>query len=299
VSGDIVLNGVIYVNAVGLEPGANGGPPGQVPPGGATIAMNCQGKQGAPNGNGGHAGGGGGGFATAGAPGGTVCESPPCCDTDAGPCEGDGAGGGAGASHGSEQLTTLLGGCGGGQGAHDNSGNCDYNQGGAGGGAIRLIAAGSITIGSNGGINVGGGGGRSGVEGDVPGTDCSDSSGGGGGGSGGAIHLQAASIDLEGFLAANGGGGGGAGGMTSNFVPGQDGQLSANPASGGRMSMTPDRGAGGNGGAAGAEPVPGDDYEGGNTGGGGGAVGRILLSSGQVTPDPPTGRCSPACVISN
>ncbi|MCG8417919.1 MAG: hypothetical protein MJE77_08255, partial [Proteobacteria bacterium] len=50
-SGDIVLNGVIYVNAVGLEPGANGGPPGQVPPGGATIAMNCQGKQGAPNGN--------------------------------------------------------------------------------------------------------------------------------------------------------------------------------------------------------------------------------------------------------
>jgi hypothetical protein len=101
--------------------------------------------------------------------------------------------------------------------------------------------------------------------------------GGGGGGAGGAILLEAPAIRIGGGrLAANGGGGGAGGSGTSGgSADGANGTFSASPAAGG---------AGANpGGSGGALPDPagqmgfplvGSAFD---TGGGGGAAGRIAL----------------------
>jgi hypothetical protein len=205
-------------------------------------------------------GGGGGGRKASGGLGGCP----------AGNTNGSGAGGG---SNGNPSLVPLYGGCGGGGGGGTSAG-----KGGGGGGALQISTSGTLSISSNGVINMRGAGGEKGY--------VSDYQGGGGGGSGGAILLEGAIVTVQGTLAANGGGGGG-------VTNGQDGQPSANAASGGNSGTY--LGGGGPGGALSAEA--GGGGEGGTKndgGGGGGAAGRIAVSSpsrtltGAVSPAPTT-----------
>lgn len=145
----------------------------------------------------------------------------------------------------------------------------------------------------------GGGAGQTGPGAGAGGThggSCDPGAGGGGGGSGGLIFLEAPSIEIGGALAANGGGGGEGG--YYDWFNGRDGEPGTNAlvdvlsAPGGGLSN--DR-PGGSGGAllvpAGQMPSKGNVD---NTGGGGGAAGRIWLRTRAVPASTPSGKLSPA-----
>lgn len=174
-----------------------------------------------------------------------------------------------GAKAGTAELTPLRGGCGGGGVAPDKTP-------GAGGGAIQLVSRNQILISGN--LAANGGGGF------------------GGGGSGGGILLEAPTVEVSGSVVANGGGGGTQSG--DNCTSGQDGQLNATPATGGRCkSALPILRASGGAGAAGdAEAKPGSGIFS-SQGNGGGGAGRIrintmpggLRSTGILSPNPSLG----------
>jgi hypothetical protein len=155
---------------------------------------------------------------------------------------------------GSEKLVPLFGGASGG-------GEQGDTQGGAGGGAIELVAAASVTVGSNGYVNVGGGGGEA---------------NGGGAGSGGSILIEAPAVTIKGTLSANGGGGalfnGGSAGQAGQ--PGETAALGSAATAGiGSAAKVIDGGNGTNTGIANS------------SGGGGGGAGRIRINtaSGEAT----------------
>ncbi|MFH1436793.1 MAG: hypothetical protein ABIJ56_13890 [Pseudomonadota bacterium] len=246
VDGDVMIRGTVFAGARNVTPGPAGGEggPANVPSGGACGA-----------GGGSSAmtcdpGGGGGGHGGSGGDSGMGTEhSVP------------GALGGN--PHGSPGLSPLAGGCGGGGGATgDGTGG---GAGGAGGGAIQISASGSLTVQSDGLILAPGGGGLSGGM----------WSGGGGGGAGGGILLEGASVAVHGAVAANGGGGG----ASDEGSSGSDGGSDATRAPGGDAPVYEGGSRGGSGGA-------GDDPDGEtspdakwNTGGGGGAAGRVRINS--------------------
>ena len=204
-----------------------------------TVFVNTPGA-----GNGGGGGGGAGGtFMTQGGPGGG----------------GDNgtANGGSAPTPGSSP-TILRGGCIGQKGGTANSG-----APGNGGGAIYLIAAQSISIAANIGINASGAGANHGMH----------ASGGSGAGSGGMIMFYAPSISATGgILIANGGGGASGGDTNTDGRDGGDTPGAMTPAQGGI-------GPGGNGGNGAILTAAGDSGGGGTSneagGGGGGGVGYI------------------------
>lgn len=186
-------------------------------------------------------------------------------NTKGGGGAGHGSTGGAGGNGGGAAgiaynagITALFGGSGGGGGG---GGGGNTQPGGGGGGGIQIISNKSITI-SAGGINAGGCGGFS--------TTGPDS--GAGGGAGGLIILEAPAVALAGALAVNGGGGGG--GPGAAMTQGENGKLSRSPAVG---ALGGD-GLGGAGGA-GALLIGTPGTFGTKSGGGGGAVGRIRIST--------------------
>jgi hypothetical protein len=155
---------------------------------------------------------------------------------------------------GAPELVPLFGGASGG-------GLQNGDEGGAGGGAIQLVAAVSVTVGTNGYVSVGGGGGEA---------------NGGGAGSGGAILIEAPAVTINGTLAANGGGGaifnGGTAGQAGQ--PGDTAALGSVDTAGiGSAADVIDGGDGTNTGIANS------------SGGGGGGVGRIRINttSGEAT----------------
>ena len=165
-------------------------------------------------------------------------------------------------TRGSNALVPLLGGTPG--GAVISTGRTA--EGGGGGGAIQLVGCGSVSI--RGVVAAVGAGGE------WYGTAAN--AGGGGGGAGGGVLIDAASIELSGFISANGGGG--ASGTVNDPArlgrSGQPGTLTLEPAAGGLGAS----GSGGSGGSVRAAAQPGA-----NLGGGGGGVGRIRIN----TPAPP------------
>ncbi|HUU03126.1 MAG TPA: hypothetical protein VM425_16960 [Myxococcota bacterium] len=209
-------------------------------------------------------GGGGGGFGFVGGNGG---------DAD------DEQGGAGGQEYGTDELVLLVGGSGGGSGGFLSNLSDEGGGGGGGGGAVQISAGGDLVVTAAGGIHAGGAGGGAGPP---------EWSAGGGGGAGGAILLEGVTVTVEGTLAANGGGGGGA--NTTYDDPcsgggpeaGQDGPYGDSQAAGGRGCDTDDRdgGPGGTGGygdeATGAGVQPADFH---NSGGGGGAAGRLRINS--------------------
>lgn len=215
-------------------------------------------------------GGGGAGFGDIGGAGG----APPCGSANAG----------AGGVLYGAKLVDFGGGSGGGKGA----GNCG-GFGGGGGGAIQIASLARIDVIGGGAIDASGGGGGGGCR--------SPGNGGGGGGSGGLVFLEAPAIDVGGALGANGGGGGEGG--YADLFNGRDGQDGANglpdltPAAGGGASST-DRpgGVGGARAAPAGQPPAKANVD--NTGGGGGAVGRIWLRTRGAQATTPSGKISPA-----
>jgi hypothetical protein len=97
-----------------------------------------------------------------------------------------------GPTYGNATLTPLVGGSSGG------AGGCQLP--GGGGGALQLVARNAIRIAAGGVINVGGGGGGFG------GGAAGNMQNAAGGGSGGSLLVEAATVTVEGTLAANGGG---------------------------------------------------------------------------------------------
>jgi hypothetical protein len=164
-----------------------------------------------------------------------------------------------GATYGNATLSPLIGGSSGGFYMGEPS------NGGCGGGAIQIVAGTSITIGTYGAINAGGGGG---IDGSAA-------------GSGGAILIEAPSVAVNGQVVANGGGGGAG---TGN---GADGTATGQAAMGYNNSTGAGGGIGGNGSAG--TSVNGASGVGGTTvaydGAGGGGAGRIRIntSSGAAT----------------
>jgi hypothetical protein len=190
-------------------------------------------------------------------------------------------------SYGSPWLVPLVGGSTGGNGVEPL---IDWGPG-KGGGAIQLLACGALTISSTAIIDAGGQGGSGGL-----------ARGGHGGGSGGAILIEGGEVTIAGVVAANGGGGGG--GHDSNVgAPGQDGQPSFGPASGGfsvPQGLSGDFGIGGLGGTGpgGGAPTDGADainHDAG-PGGGGGAAGRIRIRAVSGPPNLTGAIISPAPV---
>jgi hypothetical protein len=167
----------------------------------------------------------------------------------------------------------LFGGSNGGQ-AHP------LCPGGGGGGGVYLTSSASITIGAEGGINVGGGGGDTGC------LCAKVAAAGAGGGAGGTLILDAPRAVVDGRIAANGGGGGAgcaiADQSSSPFdaLQGKDGDLSQEQAPAGIPSERSDAGRGGMGGAIANRP--GDGEQGTQGGGGGGARGRIVLRASAI-----------------
>jgi hypothetical protein len=187
-SGNVSIDGALYLNSVDQSPGP-GGFSGGAPsaPGGGACGGQVGGGSNTDHGC--SSGGGGGGHGGVGGDGGDAT-----CDGHVG-----GAGGGAGC--GTAALVPLVGG-------HGGAGAVPYQAvppaapgaGGGGGGAIQISVGGTLSIGAAGRIHAGGGpGGGSSV------------AGGAGGGAGGAILLEGpvVSVAVGGLLAANGGGGGG------------------------------------------------------------------------------------------
>ena len=141
----------------------------------------------------------GGGFGTAGQKGSTYNVYP------------------GGIVYGTPELTVLQGGSGGGSGAgcfdvggaSGGNGTDAGGGGGAGGGALRLQAAGTITLADYGKIYANGGtGGQYGGAFAHPGS----------GGSGGAILIQGDKVLIKGLVSARGGAGGPAAGVISSHT---------------------------------------------------------------------------------
>ena len=277
----IDISGVLDGSAQRTQPGPGGAGPG---------AGSGAGRAGSHAGNFRDSGGSGGSFAGTGGRGGSAGGSGGMfgCMALQGPT--------GGSTYGDRTLTVLVAGSGGGAA---NASTCGTREPGAGGGAIQLSSATSVRV--SGGINAGGGGGGGGRSQQIGASQC-DMSAGGGGGSGGAIVLQAPLVEVSGTLAANGGGGGSAGGdFDGNDMPpesdgedGNDGQLAAMAASGGR-----DVGAWSSAGGPGAivdtgGPGQGDLNCDSNGGGGGGGAGRIVLALPSGRTPSVTGTASPA-----
>lgn len=235
-SGNVIINSVIDGRPANCtQPAA--GPGGFV---GGEVGMTANGSGGGTGGANNVDGGGGGGHGAAGGSG-ASSGTPPA----------------GGPAWGTPTIDILAGG-GGGGGGGDGGGPI----GGGGGAAIQIVALGTITINSGGGINAGGCGGK--------GAGNNDS--GAGGGAGGTILLEAQQvvINAAGALAVNGGGGGaGNGGGV-----GQSGRLDRTPALGGTGTAT-----GGVGGAGALLIGTSGVFNGVRGGGGGGAVGRIRINT--------------------
>jgi len=252
---DIVVHGTIDGSANLDKPGPGGGIP--------DIGMPGQGGMGNVFMKS-HSGGGGGGFAPgAGSSGTIMCGGQTLGETAGGP------------SHGGAELATLAGGGAGGRGGFE----CmqQPSPGGAGGGALQLSATGTITI--DGGAVLAGGGGGFGGAGGSP-CDLVDGAGSGGG-AGGAIYLDAPAIDNRGTVAANGGGGGAGADTTTQGLAGNDATDPTSPGEGGFAQGKGTRGGHGavldGSGAPGMSGTCVNLATGINTGGGGGASGRIVF----------------------
>lgn len=240
----LVASGDVVVNAV-LDGRPTQCADGSAGPGGfpgGQVGTAASGSGGGAGGATSGEGGGGGGHGAAGGAGGPLLLGP----------EG-------GAAWGDPLILQLAGG-GGGGGGGDSGGAV----GGGGGAAIQLVARGKIQIKTSGGINAGGCGGTRG--------GSSDS--GGGGGAGGTILLEAKQVLIDGRLAVNGGGGGaGADGSS-----GAAGRLDRTPAAGGTDDSVANAGAGGVGTALPGGPGIASLLSL-KSGGGGGAVGRIRITT--------------------
>lgn len=166
----------------------------------------------------------------------------------------------------------ILAGCRGRRGgAGDDSGV--HATGGHGGGAVYMAACESIAV--TGTVHAGGAGGRSGNR----------DGGGGGGGSGGYVGLDAMVVEVGAgaILAANGGAGGaGASNDMNTAEPGQNAQISDQPAATVSVDGNFAGGVGGARQAPSGEPAPSSEQGG---GGGGGGVGFIAIGGQTVTID--------------
>ncbi len=246
VQGTAELMGVVSVSANGTVIAAGGYPGGGR---GDSGEGPCGGQPGTYYSGVSDSGGGGGGHGEAGGSGGVAGQA------------AAGVGGVAGC--GFAALIPLCGGSGGGgQWGPDTIDR--GSEGGGGGGAVQITAGIRIQIQSSGAVLAGGGGGSGGHPG-----------GGGGGGAGGAILLEAPEVNLTvgGTLGA-GGGGGGSGGWNPHGVSGTDGD-----AGGAGGPATSNGTAGGAGGGSGV-PVAGDGVDHThNSGGGGGAFGRVRINT--------------------
>lgn len=238
---------------------------------GARTDVACGGLLGKPgeNNNGGGSGGGGAGFAAKGGDG---------SDGNADGGTGQQTTGAAGGAAIPARPTSPIGGCDGGRGGGTNGSL--GGDGGNGGGAIYVASGTSISVGSNGVIDVGGQGGyEGGNNGDA----------GGGAGAGGMIVIESKSVTIAGTLVANGGGGGEG---NTNGVRGENGTRTTTRAKGGQDGDA-NGGDGGDGGAgsnlAGQTTT---DVQNGGGGGGGGSVGFIAI--GGSTPTTSGATISPA-----
>lgn len=262
----IVAGGNVTIDGT-LDAGGHHSTPGA---GAQSASSTGAGASGGHGENASDSGGGGGGYGLVGASGGAITG-----------CTAALPGGAGGSPWGDATITQLIGGT---PGGSSSGTSCLPDAGGGGGGALQITSSTQLHI--SGAVLAGGGGGTGG-------TDCgqSDVNSGAGGGAGGSIVLQAPIIASTGVVAANGAGGGGSsstGGGSAN--PGQDGQPSTAPATGG----TGPRATGGTGGSTLATPTAGGSSGCGTNGaGGGGGVGRIAASSsftvtGTTSPTPNT-----------
>jgi len=185
-----------------------------------------------------------------------------------------------GGENGTATIVPLRGGCPGGLGGGPRGGAA-----GGGGGALQLVAAGNLSVGAMGIINVAGGGGRGGGG---QGAGMISASGGGGGGSGGAVLLEAGlTINLAAgsvITAAGGGGGGGAYAESAGMDGGNGGTAGPGAGGTGGISAAENGGAGGAGGGVDPDLVGVDGGSGtlggaAGGGGGGGGTGRIVARS--------------------
>jgi hypothetical protein len=271
-SGSITIDGTLDAGGKTNAPGPGGSTPGMGSGAGTTGAHSVNADS----------GGSGAGYAVKGGDSG---------DDTGCPMNKNALGVTGGAANGDPKLMMLLGGSGGGKGGQ---GGCNANEtavGGAGGGALQLTAVTAVTI--IGTINVGGGGGGGGCKNPMQ----VDSGSGAGGGSGGSLLLESPTVTVSGTLGANGGGGGGGAYLTPGGIggdgtstPGTGGSGGNNMAIGG-TEVTNDRGG------PGSMPS-GNDPACGNTGGGGGAVGRIYLHASS-TPNTSGSTISPQATIDN
>ncbi|MBX3228062.1 MAG: hypothetical protein KIT84_27445 [Labilithrix sp.] len=195
-------------------------------------------------------GGGGAGSTTNGAGGGGYCGAGgkgAALTTGGTPAAG-------GAAYGTPENVPLVGGSTGGAGTLPNSGS--------GGGAVQLVAGTTFTLGANGIVAAGGGGGAF--------VGAAGTQHGSGGGSGGAILIEAPTVTLAGSLLAEGGAGG-----AKDF--GQNAQLSSTAAESAALANGSLGGSGSGGGqidGGDATALAGD-----NAPGGGGGAGRIRINS--------------------
>lgn len=255
----VTESGTIDAGARGIAPGPGGSPPGAGLRGEGGAGIKAGGVVDGVN----HSGGGGGAFADGGGDGGEVNCANRSIDA-AGP----------GAAFGTPELLVLEGGGAGGAGGFDCT--TASSSGGGGGGALQLSAFVSITIDGN--VLAGGGGGEGGIGGGVcPAKDGAGS----GGGAGGAIYLDAPTISNSGLISATGGGGGGGGngGNGGNGIAGGDGRPGTDSEGGTGVGKGTPGGAGatvdtGGAGISGTCSVTNVAF---NTGGGGGAFGRIVF----------------------
>jgi hypothetical protein len=213
------------------------------------------------------------GFGPGGGRGGGVVPDPDGGDPDVGGGDGGsyGSAGGRGGAPRVEAspsgpyggtLIPLLGGSGGGAGASVSS---VVAFGGAGGGALQLSAGRRIVVEAGGMVDASGAGGA--------GNRGAFETGGGGGGAGGAILMEAAVVQVAGFLGANGGAGGNGVSRGRSGESGADGRADRVPA------PAPPGGLGVQAGGDGSDETGdvGDGESGGTGGGGGGGAGRIRI----------------------
>jgi hypothetical protein len=274
VAEDATIAGTIDVAARGTQPGPGGGAGGEPDSagegcggggGGNSTACHVDGTSADTGGSGGGHGGRGG---AAGISLYSLSWGGDSCSVVADEVAG-------GATCGPATLVPLTGGSGGGGGATEQDLHDTYvrdrpgGRGGAGGGALQISAAGQVTVTSTGRLLAGGGGGGEGRH----------DAGGGGGGAGGSILLEGVQVNIQGTVAANGGGGG----ASSNGYPGENGLDWATAAEGGGEAWNDWSRAGAAGGAdtqldglASEGDTQRDERA--NSGGGGGAVGRIRVN---------------------
>ncbi|MFT5354522.1 MAG: hypothetical protein ACI9KE_001727 [Polyangiales bacterium] len=262
-AGTVRITGSLLADAEGTDPGPGGGVggtsgmaggfnPGQ--PGLNGVGANAFPDSGGGGGGGGHAGGSGG------------------------------DGGGAGIASGGNAFMSsyfgepLHGGSGGGRGGTGRS----AGDGGGGGGAIQISARGGVEISGSAIIDLGGGGGAGGRDGDAEDFNIGS---GGGGGSGGVLLIESAgNISIDGAVFSPGGGGGGAAGCRTRGDADDGGEDSPTNVGGGASgrSCSGDGGTyGASGGAGGVDGVGTDGNSnarsGANGGGGGGGGGLLVL----------------------